>query len=153
MINYTALHDYIVGDAAFTTFIAGGNDQQIADAINARTISVIGNVSRANFAKWAGATGLRGTVEDHAINAQSPLKSAALTIRDFLQGDVNGVIEMSDPLNQAMMAAWVTAGALTQDQANQLVALATTNQPVFGQLLHNTDIAKAFGRNGVESWQ
>ena len=153
-MDHIALRAYIDAKPEFAAWVEGGNDQQIADAINDTTVPVIGNVPRSKFAMWCGITGLRAKIEAHAGNAASPLQSIALTVKDFLLGG-SGVdaINMGDPTNVAMLDAWVQADALTTGQKDDLIAMATTNQPVFGQLLHNTDIAKAFGRNGVESWQ
>lgn len=144
-----ALRAYIDADPTFAPWIAGGNDQQIADEINRRTVPVVGSVSRSRFAMWCGATGLRAAIADHAANQASQLRSIALTLEDFLLGGVADELHLSDPVNQAMVGAWVQAGALTQPQADELIALATTQQPVFGHAIGNIDVACAFGRMGV----
>lgn len=150
-MDYISLRAYIDARPEFASWIAGGNDQQITDAINDTTVPVIGNVSRSKFAMWCGITGLRAKIEAHANNAASPLQSIALTIKDFLLGG-SGVdaVNMGDPTNVAMLDAWIQAGALTTGQKDDLIVMATTNQPVFGQLLQNMDVAKAFGRMGME---
>lgn len=97
------------------------DSQAIADAMSAgRTRSA--PVRRADFAVWCGATGLRAVVEDHAGNVNSPLRSAALTIRDFLAGAAES-IDFSLAGNQQMLGAWQQAGAITQEQADALLAL------------------------------
>lgn len=144
-----ALAAYIAADPVFAPHLAAGSDQQIADIINARTEPVVGGVSRARFAIWAGSTGLRAVIADHAATQGSPLRSIALTLTDFLVGGVADTLDLSDISNQQMLGAWVAVGALTQAQADELIALATTDQPVFGHL-SNTDIARALGRNGLE---
>lgn len=104
------------------------DSQAIADAMSAgRTRSA--PVRRADFAVWCGATGLRAVVEDHAANAESPLRSAALTIRDFLGGAAES-IDFALAGNQQMLAAWQMAGAITQEQANALMALGNEPDPV-----------------------
>lgn len=148
-MDHAALRAYIDTDPTFAPWVAGGNDQQIADAINARTVPVVGGVGRSRFAMWCGATGLRSAIADHAANAASPLRAIALTIQDFLLGGVSDAIHLDDPQNQAMLGAWVSVGALTQAQADELIGLATTQQPVFGQTISNIDVACAFGRTGV----
>lgn len=86
-------------------------------------------VRRADFAVWCGQTGLRAAVEDHAGNAQSPLRSAALTIRDFLSGAAD-TIDFALPGNQLMLGAWQQAGAITHAQADALIALGSEPDPV-----------------------
>ena len=151
-MDYAALKTYIEADQTFDAWVLGGNDQQIADEINARTVDKVGGVSRAKFAMWCGVTGLRAAIADHAANPQSPLRSVALTIQDLLLGGVASELDMADATNQAMLGAWVHAGALTQTQADDLTAMATTQVPVFGQHISNLDVAKAFGRTGLEGF-
>ena len=104
------------------------DSQAIAGAMSAgRTRAA--PVRRADFAVWCGATGLRAAVEDHAANADSPLRSAALTIRDFLGGAAES-IDFSLAGNQQMLAAWQQAGAITQAQADALMALGREPDPV-----------------------
>jgi hypothetical protein len=145
MMDSTELRAYIEAQPEFVALIASGADQQICDEINTRTVPVVGSVSRARFAMWAGATGLRAVIQDHADNAQSPLRSVSLTLLDFMRGAADS-LDLSDPLNQQMLAVWVQSGALNQTQADDLIALATTQQPLAGRLLGNIDIARAFGR-------
>lgn len=142
-MDYQALKTYIQADPAFPALIAIGSDAGIADAINARSVQVVGTISRADFAKWCGATGLRAAIQDHADNSASPLRSIALTILDFLRGGVSETLDMADTSNQMMLDAWVQAGALTQIQADQLIVMATHSQPVFGQTIGHSDVAKA----------
>jgi hypothetical protein len=148
-MDYTALNTYITSDPAFADMVAIGDDEGIAQEINSRTTPVVGAVSRSKFAMWCGATGVRVAIEDHAANNASPLRASALTLKDFLLGGVSDALDLADAMNQAMLAGWVYAGAIAQEQADDLTAMATTEQPVFGQTLTNGDIAKAFGRMGV----
>lgn len=116
----------IAVDPALTALLP--DSQAIADAMSAgRTRSA--PVRRADFAVWCGATGLRAAVEDHAGNVDSPLRSAALTIRDFLGGAAE-TIDFALPGNQQMLAAWQQAGAITQEQADALMALGREPDPV-----------------------
>lgn len=142
-MDYAALRDYIEADPVFAEHVASGWDAEIARIINERTASVLGSVSRARFAMWCGATGLRAVIQDHAENPLSPLRAVALTLLDFLQGGVAESLDLSDPANTGMLALWVDQAAITQEQANTLVALATTDQPIFGTPVHHLDVAKA----------
>ena len=102
--------------------------QAIADALNVGRVKV-GAVTRNQFAIWAGQTGMRAVIEDHATNPASPLRSVALLCRDLLQGGPD-MLELSHPANQGMLAAWIAVGALSEANAAALVALATTPDPV-----------------------
>jgi hypothetical protein len=143
-----ALAAEITSNPVYADWIANGNDQQIADALNATTRPVVGSLSRSRFSMWCGVSGLRAAIADHAANPASPLRAVALTVQDFLLGGVADSIDFADPANQAMLQAWVQAGALTQAQVDELLALATTQQPVFGTV-SNLDVARALGRTGV----
>ena len=140
------LRAYIEAQPEFAAYIAGGNDQQICDEINARTVPVVGGVDRSRFAMWAGKTGIRAVIQDHAETTGSPLRSICLTLLDFLQGGVSDELAMNEPDNQQMLGVWVALGAITQEQADDLIAMATTPQPLAGKVLSNIDIARAFGR-------
>lgn len=148
-MDYASLKLYIENDPIFTNYILNGNDQQITDIINQRTLDKISIISRQKFAIWCGVTGLRAAIEDHANDLNSPLRSIALTIRDFLySGGWRESIDFSDVSNIAMLDAWIAAGVITQTQKTDLLQLSTEKVPVFGRLLTNTDVAIAFGRNG-----
>jgi type IV secretory pathway VirB2 component (pilin) len=140
------LRAYIEAQPEFADFIANGNDQQICDAINQRMVPVVGGVSRSRFAMWAGKTGIRATIQDHAGTQGSPLRAICLTLLDFLQGGVSESLDLSEPDNQQMLGIWVAMAEITQSQADDLIAMATTLQPMAGRILGNIDIARALGR-------
>lgn len=108
-------------------------DGKLDTAATAAALSVgrvkVGTVSTALFASWAAATGMRAAIEDHALNVQSPLRSIALALRDVLVGGADG-IRLDDAANVAMLGAWVTAGSLTAQNHDALLALATAPDPV-----------------------
>lgn len=104
------------------------NDVEVARIMSIGRVKT-GPVSKAQFAMWCGKTGMRAAVEDHAANAASPLRSSALTIKDFLVGPV-GSIDFSEPANVAMLGAWVGLEAITQAQADELLELGATPDPI-----------------------
>lgn len=114
--------------AALKTLITGqtGTPQDIADWANTPSMLVVGMVPRSIFSMWCGSTGLRGAIEDIAVTTGHPLRAIALTVLDFLRGGVADALDFADARNQMMLGAWVQAGALTQAQADELIALATT---------------------------
>lgn len=97
----------------------------------------VGYVDKGAFALWAATTGMRSKIEDHSSNVNSPLRSIALTCKDVLQGAAEG-IDFSKPENVLMLNAWISAGELSQQHADLLVALATHPDPVTAQ-----EVAKA----------
>jgi hypothetical protein len=143
-----ALRAHIDATPTYADWVANGNDQQIAEAVSALTAPVVGGVSRSRFAMWAGKTGVRSVIQDHANTVGSPLRSISLTLLDFLQGGVSDSLDFAEADNQMMLAVWIQMAAITQAQADDLLAMATTEKPVFGAV-SNTDIAVAFGRTGM----
>lgn len=125
-----ALHDELLNDPSgfgYAPFIASGNDGAIYALLNAKTISVNGIIKVNTFAMWAASTGLRSAIEDHSVNAVSPLRSIALTLIDLLSGNLDPhALDLSAAGNVAMLGAWVTAGVITAQQEGDLIALSQT---------------------------
>lgn len=116
-------------DPAFAALVAGRIDADIAAALSASRTRV-GSVQRQDFAIWCAATGLRAAIEDAANTAGHPLRSVALTLLDLLRGGVADTIDFSLPENLGMLGGWVDAGGCTQAQADALLAMATTADPI-----------------------
>lgn len=108
--------------------LTAGRVNAVAPVLSAGR-SCVGTVSVGDLASWAAATGMRAAIEDHATNAASPLRSIALALRDVLVGGASG-IRLDLPANAAMLAAWVSAGVLSAENRDALLALATTPDPV-----------------------
>jgi hypothetical protein len=85
---------------------------------------VVGSVSRQLFTVWAGQSGMRAAIEDAANTQGDPLRSIALTVRDFIQGAAEN-LDLSMVQNQAMLQQWVALGRLKQENHDALIALAT----------------------------
>jgi hypothetical protein len=98
-------------------------DSDLANSLSAGR-TVVASVSRARFATWAAGTGVRGIIEQVSTTPADPLYSSALAILDFLHGAAE-VLDLSDAQNQAMLAAWQTAGRITAQQSVALATLAT----------------------------
>lgn len=124
-MNLVALRDEIeTGPLAesLAPLVSAGNDGAIAALLNADYATETGSISRAMFAIWAAQTGMRSAIRDHALNINSPLRSIAITLEDFLGGAADSLdFAMSE--NQTMLAAWVSVGGCTQEQADSLLAL------------------------------
>ncbi len=126
-INHTTLLGYL--QANYPSELAAGDDGAIFAAMSATAPeTVIGSVTVSQFATWA-ATGPRSAIESHATNAASPLNASALSLRDFLSGSMP-IFDLALPGLQALVAAWVGAGAITQEQSDALYALAQQPQTV-----------------------
>lgn len=92
----------------------------------------LGSISREGFATWAARTGVREKIEDYSQSAGHPLRSVALSLIDVLRSPTAG-IDFSSPDNLNMLGAWVALGEITQAQADELIAAATTPDPVSSQ--------------------
>lgn len=103
------------------------NAQAIADALPPAV--VIGSVSREAFATWAAKTGLREKIEDYSATQGHPLRSISLALIDVLRSPTSGIdFALAD--NQTMLGAWVALSEITQAQADELIALASTSNPI-----------------------
>lgn len=122
------IRDAIAADPALQALAEQGRIADLAAALSAGRTR-LGTVSVVDFASWAAATGMRAVIEDHAANAASPMRSIALALRDVLTGATGG-IRLDLPVNQQMLAAWVTAGELTTANRDALLALAQQDDPV-----------------------
>jgi hypothetical protein len=108
------------------------DDGEIAAALSVgRTASV--PVPRSVFAGWCGSTGLRAVIQDKAEAVGDPLRSSALSLLDFLQGGVAPGLDLSHAGNAAMLAAWVSLGAVSAEQRDELLALCMAPDPVTPQ--------------------
>ncbi len=126
--------------------IADGNDGAIAELLNASYSTITGSISRSLFAIWVAETGMRGVIRDHALNTSSPLRSIAISIEDFLGGAAE-TLDFSKAQNVAMLAAWVSAGGCTQEQADDLISRCqvpvSRAEQVLGRSVTVADIAQA----------
>lgn len=109
--------------AELAPFIAARNDDTITAILNRKDIEVYSTLSANDFAIWAASTGLRAVIEDHANNAQSPLRSIALTLLDLLKGNLERSLDFGIPANVTMLEAWVTAQAITANQRDELLQM------------------------------
>ena len=94
-----------------------------------------GRVITSVLAAWLSGTGLRASIEDLSKNITSPQRSGALAVLDLLSWESGGLDLSTSVMGQSnlsMLAAWVTAGILTQAQSNALIALAATPAPLDG---------------------
>jgi hypothetical protein len=123
----SALYDELIAGPLSTELsplIAARNDTGIAEVMNRKDISIYGIISTNDFAIWAASKGLRAIIQDHAENAVSPLRSIALTLLDLLAGNLERALDFGNTTNVAMLDAWATAGAITESQRNELLAIA-----------------------------
>lgn len=99
------------------------DDVQIASILSTGRTR-LSSLPKAVFQRWAAKTGIRAVIEDHALNSGSPLRAIALTLRDVLVSDIPA-IDFGLEDNVLLLQAWVTAQAITQEQADGLLVLAT----------------------------
>lgn len=104
--------------------VASRDYAAIAIAVTAARPPVIGKVERAEFATWAATSGMRSKIEDAANDPASPLRDAALGIKDVLVGAAASIdLGISD--NRDMLDAWVAFGQCSEIDKNKLLLLAT----------------------------
>lgn len=110
--------------ATLAPLVNANNDIAIAEALNAKNYTKLSSVTRNIFLIWAASTGMRATIEDHAANPSSPLRSSALSLKDILS-DTASSIDFGIDGNVTMLEAWQAAGAITSQQKLDLLTLAT----------------------------
>ena len=98
-------------------------DVACADSLAEKNRTVIGSVSRPDFVIWA-AAGPRAVIEDTALDKAHPLRSSALALRDFVNGN-SDALDLSNAQVQGLLSAWVSLGLITQAQHDSLIGLAT----------------------------
>lgn len=118
--------------AAEVTLANGRADGALAASLSVgRTVQ--GRVATAVLAAWLSKTGLRATIEDLSKNITSPYRSGGLTILDLLSRESAGIdfgASIMGQGNLAMLAAWVSAGIITQAQSDALTTLAASPAPI-----------------------
>lgn len=119
------------------------NDVKIASILSMGR-NYRGFIAKAVFLRWTARTGVRAAIEDHATNVNSPLRATALSLRDFLWSDLTH-IDFAMAENVTMLQAWVTANAITQAHADELLAMATYADPIHYSAVSDA-LNKAEGR-------
>lgn len=131
-----ALRDDILARTDLATAVSNHDCETIATAMSVGRTE-LGSVSRADFAIWATTTGMRAKIEDHSMNVNSPLRSIALSLRDFILGSANS-IDFTIPENVQALDAWVTANELDSTGKASLLQKATADVVITPR-----DVAKA----------
>lgn len=140
-----ALRDEILALPA--ELLATQSEAAIAAALN-QPRPAVGSVSRQEFAMWTGSTGMRAVIEDKANDPNSPLRSIALTCRDFILGAADN-LDLSLDLNKAMLKAWVDSGLLSQADHDALISMATKEVPFTPVTEHDVSLVC---RNFDKEW-
>ncbi len=149
----TTLRDEILTGplaATLAPWVASGEDNRIAEALNAPAYDVPAQITRSGLLAWAGAFGVLATLTDAAEDRQSPVRSqamAALRLLDLPDADASS-IDMGDTMVAQMFAALVGAGVISEQAALALnTALPTKRvsraEIVLGHLVSDADIARA----------
>lgn len=159
-MNYFDLKNHILSDPALSALAgaAGANgdypesqDETIAQAINARTVPGSKKIPVQDAylyllkrMKWRG-------IEAAANDPQHPATDSAYTAVKLVSAP-NMLVDFGDSVSCSLMDALVAPGLLDTQNKLDLVAMCAIQiseaEHLFGQRLHNLDVAKAFGRNG-----
>ena len=136
-----SLRDDILARTDLASAVADHDCTTIATAMSLGRTE-LGSVIRADFAIWATVTGMRAKIEDHAMNVNSPLRSIALSLRDFILGSANS-IDFTIPENIQALDAWVSANELDITGKASLLQKATIDVVVtsrdVAEALYNDD--------------
>ena len=119
-----SLSDLINSDQAIEAAAQARDFETVLAWLNDPVETRLALVSRAWLATWAAGTGMRAIMQDVANTNGHPLRSIALATLDVLAGAADG-IDFSNPANVASVQAWVTAGLMTQADADALFAMGT----------------------------
>lgn len=159
-MDHASLKNYILADPALAEMAgdAGSNgdypnsqDETIAQAINARTVPGSAKIPVQDAylyllkrLKWRG-------VEAAANNPAHPATEAAYAAVKLV--DAPGMlIDFTDPVSSMLMSALAATGLIDAQNKSDLAAMCTTTiseaELLFGQRIHNLDVARALGRNG-----
>lgn len=117
------IQDDIKGNG-YAAMLTEGMPGHVVDALNAKTGMRVGMISRSDLTTWAAATGMRAVIEDKAVDTQSPLRASALAILDVLKGSSEG-IDLSKQSNMNILVGWEADGALSTEDKNSMLELAT----------------------------
>lgn len=159
-MNHADLKAYILGDtelAALAGVADGGNypnskDENIARAINGRMEPASKKVPAQDAflyllkrLKWRG-------IKAAATNTSHPATDAAFTAVELMTAATIPV-DFLDAVSESLLAGMVSGGLIEPVDKTYLQDLSTASMSVaekrFGQLLHNLDVARAFGRFGM----
>ena len=91
--------------AELAQHVAAGDSGAIFAILHRKDINAPGFINRDKFNTWAVIYDERSNIEDHANNPASPVRSAALALRDVLQGGSDG-LHLEYPEIMALVEVW-----------------------------------------------
>lgn len=152
-MSNTHLNNEITTDPlglGYAPFVAAGNDQGVADLLNAKAVSSSRKVPLWEIKRQALQHGywvaIRAAATSHP-NQQ--VQAAAISAVDFVDDFRFTTMDLSDSAVQLMLAALVSGGVMTSDQKAALDGLAVTMisraEQLFGEgtAITNTDVSFA----------
>lgn len=113
-MDWKSLSDAIAG--------MNGTDAEIAAAMNAKTITVQGDISVAEALTWCASVGALAAIADTAQTQGHPLRSACLAAMTMF-GDLGATFALSSPRIQQLIGGFISGGIITQAQAVELLGL------------------------------
>lgn len=159
-MNYVDLKTHILSDPALAVLAgaAGANgdypdsqDETIARSINARTVPGSKKIPVQDAYLYLLKRLMWRGIEVAANDPQHPATDAAYTATKLVSAP-DMLIDFADPVSGMLLDGLVTERLLGTQNKSDLVAMCTIQiseaEHLFGQRIHNLDVAKAFGRNG-----
>ena len=131
-------------------FVTAGNDLEVARILNRRDIAEKKTVPLDELANYLSDQGILANIADAAADAtntaHAPARKAVAALRLSRELGIKA-INMQRSSNQALISNLVSAGLMTNGQANGLKALEDTLKSraeiVFGQFVSPTDVSEA----------
>jgi len=111
--------------AQIASHIASGDDGAIYSIMHTKDIPSVQSINANEFAIWTVTTGQRAVIEDTASTTNDPLRSVALALQDLLRGNLNQMLDLSNPSIIALTQAWRDGGKMTQADYDSLLAIGT----------------------------
>lgn len=159
-MDYDKLKEAIDKEPALSDFIKAGNDQGIADWINAQPDTRPAPIPMRRVLRWLAASGLLYALSEKAseklLATASPQERKVSAIcrgaLTMIQSAHVTEFDLSDSVIAGMVDALVAAGVMTSAQKTEISSLAqeATTKAVllFGRQITGTDVAIAQGRKG-----
>lgn len=124
--RFNGIKAYIAADISLSTLATEEKYEEIAEQLNAMTVSKLGPVTPSWLMTFLGIEGLwikiYKTSQDSAIADDDILKNGCAILVNYLQSGNPSSLDFGAPETQAMLNGFRAAGIITQVQYDKIVA-------------------------------
>lgn len=106
----------------------GKTDQQAADMVNVKTVTVRKPVDLWQVVEHSSRNGYRAKLELARLDSSNPCRETAINILEYINSPRLQTVNMDLPSTREMLAAMVLCGFATQAHVDELIALG--DQPI-----------------------